>query len=237
MDILIFAIIAFVIFYKLNKQLGKMDEEEKKNIEEKVSLMRRMQDELMKNINNTASKNANNGDPNNNPSANKFPKLVGQSSTIAGLENIDQATKQNLEEIFSKCNITYDFFIAGAKSAFEMVLKAFANGDSETLKMLLAEKIFQGFDKAIIQRNVDQQKLVTNLIAIENTQIISAMTLENNTSIVVKFISKQINYISDKDEKIVVGKKDEINEITDIWTFKKDLTILNPNWTIHSTSA
>lgn len=234
MDILIFAIIAFVIFYKLNKQLGKIDEEEKKNIEEKVSLMRRMQEELLKNVNNANTNNANN--PNNCESG-KMPKLVGQSSTIAGLENIDSATKQNLEDIFNKCNINYDFFIAGAKSAFEMVLKAFANSDSETLKMLLAEKIYQGFDKAITQRNVDQQKLVTNLIAIESTQIISAMTLENNASIVVKFISKQINYISDKDEKIVVGKKDEINEITDIWTFKKDLTILNPNWTIHSTSA
>ena len=229
MDILIFAIIAFVIFYKLNKQLGKIDEAEKKNIEEKVSLMRRMQEELLKNANNV-------NNPNNYESE-KMPKLVGQSSTIAGLENIDSATKQNLEDIFNKCNISYDFFIAGAKSAFEMVLKAFANSDSETLKMLLAEKIYQGFDKAITQRVVDQQKLVTNLIAIESTQIISAMTLENNASIVVKFISKQINYLTDKDEKIVVGKKDEINEITDIWTFKKDLTILNPNWTIHSTSA
>ncbi|GDX36480.1 hypothetical protein LBMAG18_09910 [Alphaproteobacteria bacterium] len=229
MDILIFAIIAFVIFYKLNKQLGKIDEEEKKNIEEKVSLMRRMQEELLKNVNNTNNPN--------NCESDKMPKLVGQSSTIAGLENIDPATKQNLEDIFNKCNISYDFFIAGAKSAFEMVLKAFANSDSETLKMLLAEKIYQGFDKAITQRGFDQQKLVTNLIAIESTQIISAMTLENNASIVVKFISKQINYLTDKDEKIVVGKKDEINEITDIWTFKKDLTILNPNWTIHSTSA
>ena len=232
MDILIFAIIAFVIFYKLNKQLGKIDEEEKKNIEEKVSLMRRMQEELLKNVN-----NANNPNNPNNCESDKMPKLVGQSSTIAGLENIDPATKQNLEDIFNKCNISYDFFIAGAKSAFEMVLKAFANSDSETLKMLLAEKIYQGFDKAITQRNVDQQKLVTNLIAIESAQIISAMTLENNASIVVKFISKQINYLTDKDEKIVVGKKDEINEITDIWTFKKDLTILNPNWIIHSTSA
>jgi predicted lipid-binding transport protein (Tim44 family) len=63
------------------------------------------------------------------------------------------------------------------------------------------------------------------------------MTLENNASIVIKFVSKQINYICDKEEKIIEGKKDEINEITDIWTFKKDLTSPNPNWIINSTSA
>ena len=222
MEILIFAIIAIGIFYKLNKQLGKIDEEEKRNIEDKVSLMRRMQDEIIKKS------------PVQDAQA---QKLIGQSSTVQGLENVDQATKQNLQAIFSTCNINYEFFINGAKSAFEMVLKSFSDGDVSTLKMLLADKIFQGFQKAIDQRNVEQNKLITNLISIEKSEIISAMTLENNASIVIKFVSKQINYICDKDEKIIEGKKDEISEITDIWTFKKDLTSPNPNWIINSTSG
>ena len=225
MDIIIFAIIAIVIFYKLNKQLGKIDEEEKRSIEDKVSLMRRMQDELLK-------KNS----PNNQPQSSQ-QKLIGQSSTIQGLENLDEATKQNLEAIFASCNISYEFFINGAKSAFEMVLKAFCDGDISTLKMLLSEKNFLAFQKALNQRNVDQQKLTTNLIAIEKAEIISAITLENNASIVVKFVTKQINYICDKDDKVLDGKKDAINQITDIWTFKKDLTIANPNWIINATST
>ena len=225
MDILIFAIIAIVIFYKLNKQLGKIDEEEKRSIEDKVSLMRRMQDELLK-------KNS----PNNQPQSSQ-QKLIGQSSTIQGLENLDEATKQNLDAIFASCNISYEFFINGAKSAFEMVLKAFCDGDISTLKMLLSEKNFLAFQKALNQRNVDQQKLTTNLIAIEKAEIISAITLENNASIVVKFVTKQINYICDKDDKVLDGKKDAINQITDIWTFKKDLTIANPNWIINATST
>jgi predicted lipid-binding transport protein (Tim44 family) len=225
MDILIFAIIAIVIFYKLNKQLGKIDEEEKRNIEDKVSLMRRMQDELLK------KNNA------NNQTQPLQQKLIGQSSTIQGLENVDEATKQNLEAIFSSCNITYEFFINGAKSAFEMVLKAFSDGDISTLKMLLSDKIFSAFQKALDQRNIEQKKLTTNLIAIEKVEIISAITLENNASIVIKFVTKQINYICDKDEKVLEGKKDEINQITDVWTFKKDLTIADPNWIINATSA
>jgi predicted lipid-binding transport protein (Tim44 family) len=222
MEILIFAIIAIGIFYKLHKQLGKIDEEEKKTIESKVSLMKKMQDEFVKKA------------PIKDSQA---QKLIGQSSTVQELENVDQATKQNLQAIFSTCNINYEFFINGAKSAFEMVLKSFSGGDVSTLKMLLADKIFQGFQKAIDQRNVEQNKLITNLISIEKSEIISAMTLENNASIVIKFVSKQINYICDKEEKIIEGKKDEINEITDIWTFKKDLTSPNPNWIINSTSG
>lgn len=222
MDILIFAIIAGLIFYKLNKQLGKIDEEEKKNIEEKVSLMRRMQSEILKNQEKQETSSQ---------------KLIGQSSTLQNVENIDNATKENLKNIFERCNISYEFFLNGAQSAFEMIIKAFGEGDIATLKMLLCEKIFIGFEKAINQRNIEQQKLTTNLVAIDKVEIISAITIENTASIVVKFISKQINYISDKDQKIVEGSKDQVNEITDIWTFKKDLNIANPNWSVSATHS
>ena len=53
----------------------------------------------------------------------------------------------------------------------------------------------------------------------------------------VKIISKQINYISDKEQKIIEGKKDEISEIIDVWTFKKDVKSPNPNWLVSATSS
>ena len=187
--------------------------------------MRRMQDELLK-------KNS----PNNQPQSSQ-QKLIGQSSTIQGLENLDEATKQNLEAIFASCNISYEFFINGAKMAFEMIINAFSKDDSETLKNLLSEKIFQGFSLAIEERKTNEKKLTTNLISIDKVEILSAMLIENQASIVVKIISKQINYISDKEQVIIEGKKDEISEITDLWTFKKDIKSSNPNWFVSATSS
>jgi len=63
------------------------------------------------------------------------------------------------------------------------------------------------------------------------------MLIENQASIVVKIISKQINYIADKEQKIIEGTKEEIAEITDIWTFKKDVKSPNPNWLVSATSS
>jgi predicted lipid-binding transport protein (Tim44 family) len=60
--------------------------------------------------------------------------------------------------------------------------------------------------------------------------------LEDTASIVVKFVSKQINYVVDKDGNIITGRKDEISEVTDIWTFKRDVTSANPNWLISATN-
>ena len=227
MDILFLAAIAFYIFFKLSKQLGKIDEEEKNKIQEKLAQRRSeilvAQQEIVEKINKE--------------------KLVGSASTIEQKKsedkiftNLDEATKQNLQAILQRCNLSVEFFISGAKSAFEMIIKSFAGADLATLKLLLSDKIYQGFEAAINNRKTQEQILTTNVIAIEKVEIISAMMLENIASITVKFVSKQINYISNKDGAIVEGRKDEIAEITDIWTFKRDVTSPNPNWTVAATS-
>jgi predicted lipid-binding transport protein (Tim44 family) len=223
MDLVFFAVLAFFIFYKLSKQLGKIDEEEKKQIEEKLSQMRAMKEQVIAQMK-------------------QQEKIVGASSTNEKaeskiLESLDNSTKQSLLPILQRCNMTAEFFIFGAKSAFEMVIKAFAAGDLDGLKSLLAPNIFEGFEEAVKQRKSQQQEITTNLISIDQAQIISALMLGDDASIVVKFVSKQINYISDKDGNIVIGRKDEISEVTDIWTFKRDVNSPNPNWIVSATNS
>jgi len=226
MDIIFFAALAAFIFYKLSKELGKVDEDERKKIQEKLIKTREEIQKVQEHI-----------------LAKAQEKIVGASSTSSQnkseekiLENLDEATKQSLVAILTSCKISAEFFLTGAKSAFEMVVKAFSLADLKMLKILLSEKIYQGFEGAINQRKTEEKTLTTNLISIEKSEIISAKMLENNAIIVVKFVSKQINYISNKSGEIIEGKKEEILELNDFWTFQKDITSSNPNWLVVSTS-
>ena len=223
MDIIFFAAIAFFIFYKLNKQLGKVDEEEKKNIELKVVSAREKILEAQQVIKQQQQQQSSLAVETDNQVNEKI------------LNSLDPATKENFGNILNRTNISAEFFVNGVKSAFEMILKAFASADLETLKFLLSDKIFKGFESAIIQRKSAEKTLITNLISVEKSEIISAFIFENNASIVIKIVSKQINYIIDSKGEIVEGRKDEINEITDIWTFKKDINSANPNWVVSDT--
>ncbi len=225
MDIIFFAAIAFFIFYKLNKQLGKVDEEEKKNIELKVVQAREKILEAQQVIKQQQQQ----------PSSLTIETDNKANEKI--LNSLDAATKESFSNILNRTNISAEFFVNGVKSAFEMVLKAFASTDLETLKFLLSDKIFKGFEAAIIQRKSAEKTLITNLISIEKAEIISALIFENNASVVVKIVSKQINYIIDSKGQTVEGRKDEINEITDIWTFKKDINSANPNWVVSATGS
>ncbi len=227
MDIIILAIITAVIFYRLNKSLGTIDEDEKREIHKKLLERKKQIEEILE----RAQKSA------NNP-ATQNEKIIGSKSTSQKeFDEINSATQENLKNIFNSCNITYEFFINGAKMAFEMVINAFSKNDFDTLKILLSEKIYQGFEVAINQRQSQNHTLITNLISINKTEIISAILLEKQASITVKIISSQINYITDKNQNIINGKKDEIHETIDIWTFKKDITSTDPNWKIYSTSS
>ena len=223
MDIIFFAAIAFFIFYKLSKEFGKVDENERAEIQKKVAQRREMSAEI-KRYNEEK----------------KALQVVGESSTIIEEKyfiKLNQADRKNFLNILDRSKITAEFFVNGAKSAFEMILKAFASEDVATLKFLLSEKIYQGFETAINQRKQCGETLVTNLISIEKAEVISAMLFENLASVVVRIVSKQINYIADGDNKILEGKKDEISEVTDVWTLKRDLTSESPNWVVSATNS
>lgn len=220
MDILFFAAVAFFIFWKLSKQLGKVDEDERKQIEAKVAQRKEeiaaIQGQIIQKITEISAEQ------------NQAEEKI--------LAPLDVATRENLSNILSRCNLSAEFFVNGAKSAFEMILKAFSTADIETLKTLLSENIYKGFEGAINARRSQEQTLVTNLISIEKTEILSAALVGDIASVVIKFTSKQINYISDKNDQIVEGKKDEISELSDVWTFRKDVTSLNPNWLVSNTA-
>ena len=205
---------------KLNKQLGRVDEEEKKMIEAKVVKRKEeiaaIQGQIIQKI-----------------------TEISEAQTKADakvLDPLDPTTKENFSNILQSCGITAEFFVNGVKSAFEMILKAFASADSETLKTLLADNIYKGFEGAINARKSQEYQLTTNLISIDRAEIISAGISGNFASVVMKITSKQINYVSDKSGQIVEGKKDAISELSDVWTFRKDVASPNPNWVVVNTA-
>jgi predicted lipid-binding transport protein (Tim44 family) len=225
------------IFLKLRKQLGQIDEEEKRRLEKMAEERKRFFANLQQQ--NQAKQSSFRDEMKvvkSSSTADENPKIIvgiaDESKLNEALTSIDEQNKNNFLAILAQCKISADFFVNGARSAFEMIIKAFADEDLETLKFLLSDKIYQAFAGAIAQRRNSFQKLTTNVIAIEKVEIISAAIADKAASVVVKFVSQQINYVSDSNGNIVTGRKDEIKQITDIWTFRRDIDSKDPNWLV-----
>ena len=120
-------------------------------------------------------------------------------------------------------------FLDGAEKAFRIIVGAFASGDRVTLRNLLSEDTYRGFDAAIEAREAAQQTQVSEIRAIPGVTIETAELNGAVASISVRFVSDQVSLVRDKEGHPVTGT-DSVTEITDVWTFERDVSTRDPVW-------
>ena len=120
-------------------------------------------------------------------------------------------------------------FLAGAKSAYEMIVKAFAAGDRATLRNLLAPNVMASFDTAIASREAEgSTESVEFLHApradLEKAEMVGGGDLARLT---VRFLAEFRSRT-----KGVEGEAVEDRRTAELWTFERNLRNRDPNWTL-----
>lgn len=128
-------------------------------------------------------------------------------------------------------------FLDGAKTAYEMIVMSFAEGDEAVLKQLLGADVFEGFELAIRERETRGEKVESNLVGIDRADIIEAEVKNCTAYVTVKFVSELISVTRDADGEVVEGDPKKVREVTDIWTFAREVTSKNPNWKLVATET
>ena len=128
-------------------------------------------------------------------------------------------------------------FLGGARMAFEMILNAYADGDTKMLKNLLSPEVFSGFEYAIKQREAEGQTLQETLVGISKAELVEAYMDDRDAHVTVKFVSEQISALLDSDGKVIDGDPSAVSEATDFWTFARSTKSRNPNWTLVGTGS
>ena len=128
-------------------------------------------------------------------------------------------------------------FLDGAKAAYEMVVMSFAQGDVATLDQLLGREVFDGFQRAIREREERGESVESNLVGIDKADIIEAEVKNRTAYVTVKFVSELISVTRDADGEVVEGDPKKVREVTDIWTFAREVASKNPNWKLVATEA
>jgi predicted lipid-binding transport protein (Tim44 family) len=128
-------------------------------------------------------------------------------------------------------------FLSGAKLAYEMVVEAFANSDKSALKGLLSRDVLDGFSKVIDGRLQAGEKLTFQFVGFEKAEILAASLNEKRANVSVKFLSQMISSTYDKAGVLIDGDPKEIKDVTDVWSFERDVTQKDPNWRVVSTET
>ncbi len=161
---------------------------------------------------------------------------------VKGYPAIDGSVTNGLLEIarFDR-SLDPDAFLIGAGKAYEMIVSAFAEGNRKALKDLLSREVYDGFSTAIADRESRGEKINQQFVGINKSDIVEAETKGGVASITVRFVSQLITATLDKAGEQIAGDPQKIKEVTDIWTFSRDVSskraLENLNWKLVATQA
>ena len=128
-------------------------------------------------------------------------------------------------------------FLAGARAAYEMIVTAFAAGDRRQLRNLLGRDVYDGFEQAIRAREQNGEVVETRFVSIDAADIIGAEPRGSTSQITVRFLSQLVSVTRDRSGAVIDGSADKVTEVTDVWTFARDVSSRDPNWKLIATEA
>jgi predicted lipid-binding transport protein (Tim44 family) len=174
-----------------------------------------------------AAKPANPADP-AEPAADRWKGVASPGSAVAaGLDAIVAADK------------SFDprHFLTGARAAYEMIVVAFAQGNRRTLHERLSKEVYDSFDGVIQERETRGETAETRFVSIDASDIAAAELRGRTAQLTVRFVSQLVSMTRDKAGNVIDGNADKVTDVTDVWTFARDVTSRDPNWKLVATDT
>jgi predicted lipid-binding transport protein (Tim44 family) len=128
-------------------------------------------------------------------------------------------------------------FLSGASQAYELVVNAYAMGDTSTLKGLLGPEAAATFCSAIHERGEKGESITLDFVCIRELNIVDAWFEAGHAEITVRFVSELVTVTRAANNTIIDGDPERIVTVTDLWTFARRVPSSNPNWKIVATKG
>lgn len=118
-------------------------------------------------------------------------------------------------------------FLSGARGAYEVVVRAFAAGDRETLRNILAPQVLDGFEQAITARETEGRTEQVEFLHTPRADLESADTRGDVASVVVRFLAEFRSRTKGPEGEAVDDRR-----TAELWTFERNVKSRDPNWTL-----
>ena len=127
-------------------------------------------------------------------------------------------------------------FLNGANKAYELIVTNFENGNKKALTPFLEKSVLSNFSEVIDQRQQDNHTVEFSFIGIESSEIVHKDLKNDPMEVTVRFISEMITCIRNDKDEIISGSMNQVQKITDVWTFTKNKKVKSDNWLLSATS-
>ncbi len=119
-------------------------------------------------------------------------------------------------------------FLQGAQGAYEMIVRAFAAGDRQTLKGLVSSHVMSGFERAIAERESQGRSETVEFQHPPRADIESGEVEGDLARVRVRFLAEFKSRVKGPGEDTA----EEDRRTAESWTFERPLASRDPNWTL-----
>lgn len=130
-----------------------------------------------------------------------------------------------------------DHFLQGARHAYEMIVTAFAHCDRASLRPLLSEEVFAAFDRVMRGREAGREKVEFTFVGFGEVKVAAASIKKNLAEITVSYAAQFISATYNPEGSVIDGDPKMVRDVTDVWTFERDVRSSDPNWRLVATSG
>jgi predicted lipid-binding transport protein (Tim44 family) len=236
MTTIVFALLAAFVVWKLRSVLGTRNGAEKPPTNPFATPTPRVS-------------GARRGDPDSGDSGNRVIALPGAAEPpVAIAPAKDDRWKPNAEpgtkawaglDAIAAADPAFAIkpFADGAKSAYEMIVTAFAEGNREVLRNLLSPEVFESFSAALAEREKRGEKVTTTFVSIDKVVVDDAVLNGWTAEIKIHFTAQMITATRDQAGTVIDGSPDKVVQIDDVWTFARNTGSRDPNWKLAATET
>ena len=227
---IIFAALALFVVWKLRSVLGtRTDHDQNPNPDQSRRSMGNAKEDDGGNVvqlPGTQNEQLNPGPATRGSERDRWQGLAQPGSAVwEGLDDLEKA----------ESGFDAHMFAEGSKSAYEMIVTAFAGGDRDTLRNLLSSEVMESFEQVIAEREKNGETVETTFVSLDNSKIEEVQIRDNAAHITVAFESQLISVTYDRSKTVIDGDPEKITSVSDVWTFSRPVGASDPNWRLVAT--
>ena len=136
------------------------------------------------------------------------------SAGVAGIAAVERADP----------NFEPGYFLQGARSAYDLIVGAFAKGDRDALRGLLTPRVYESYVAAIEAREA-QGGVGPEIVRLKSAEIADAGMSGDTAQVVVKF------------EAELAEGATGVRDARERWTFERNVRSSDPNWLLSRVQA
>ena len=95
----------------------------------------------------------------------------------------------------------------------------------------------RGSKSAIRDREAKGETAETRFVSIDAAELVGAEVRGRTAQVTVRFVSQLVSVTRDRNGAPTEGSPDKVTEVTDVWTFARDVSSRDPNWKLVATEA